>query len=658
MSRRFHQLATVIQSAFKSLLYSSIFCVALVSCSGAGDSSSSGTRPPRPTVTPVLALPNVSSLHANRNQLFWFNNDPFANFVTWPTAGGPVTPLTIRMGGPSKLALSGEDIFWTEGPAAGVVGGIQVKKVTPRGEVIVLAAEQNHSCAHFSSDDLVVDVNSVYYVAAPACSGASPSRIVSVPLNNDPPVDLITTSRSIWGLSADTTTLYWIETDNLTSSYEVKRVAKAGGSAQTLFSGSVPNNFAPGIAIGNGRVFFSETTTTHGGYRLREVSTNGGTSAVLFETGGGGPVQSIVADAANVYWADKTTIQTIPGGGGTVSTLVTVPESFMAIALSGNSLYWMETRSDTIPQSSTINRISTSGGVSTLVQQGLGYIGGSLVVGNGNVYWTEGGSTLANEGYGKIAKGSLSGGNVQTVASGIISANPRIIVTDQFIYIADKSSLKKLPITGGFPELLSPLETARMVATSFERIGFATDGTAIYFKNEFSRHFVAVPVNGSQTAEIASDPILGDVTELTVLNGNLYWLTGDTNIKTLPVSGGITSTLLTTQHRLLNILIADITNIFFIDGGPPFTTINKMPLVGGAPTVLVPQVEISRSPDMTQDNQSVYWTNQTQVVKASKRTGALSFYELAVKNSGGGIAVDDSSVFWIRDDILYKATPK
>ena len=109
------------------------------------------------------------------------------------------------------------------------------------------------------------------------------------------------------------------------------------------------------------------------------------------------------------------------------------------------------------------------------------------MVGNGNLYWTEGGSTLANLGYGRIAKGPIAGGNVQTVASGIVSISPRFLISDQFIYIADAAALKKLPITGGFPEMMSPLATSQIVSQSFN--GFTTDGNSIFFKNPFSRHF-------------------------------------------------------------------------------------------------------------------------------------------------------------------------
>ena len=149
-----------------------------------------------------------------------------------------------------------------------------------------------------------------------------------------------------------------------------------------------------------------------------------------------------------------------------------------------------------------------------------------------------------------------------------------------------------------------------------------------------------------------------DANSLTFVNDRLYWLDNvpGSKIKSLPKAGGTISTLLSSQG--LFDFIADMTNIFFIQGGPFFSTINRMPITGGPTSLLVPEAAISSSNEMTQDDQSVYWSNQKAVGKVSKSTGTRTFYGLIVKNSGGGIAVDDTSAYWIRDDILFRATPK
>src|SRR5436853_1729788 len=222
------------------------------------------------------------------------------------------------------------------------------------------------------------------------------------------------------------------------------------------------------MSVANGHVFFSETIISQCVYRIRQVPTAGGASTILFDNAQGGPVQSLVADNSNVYWADQTTIQSMPGNGGTPTVLMNGPGGFMVLSLSGNTLYWMETLCCSSPQVSTIKSVSTSGGSISVVQGNLGYIGGALTIGNGNLYWTEGGPTLAALGFGRIAKSPLAGGTVETVASGIVSISPRFLMIDQFIYIADGAALKKLPIMGGFPEFLSPLKTSAVVSLNFD----------------------------------------------------------------------------------------------------------------------------------------------------------------------------------------------
>ena len=315
------------RSAFLSLQVRFIASILLftvtVSCSGGGGEggtpspqSSGGSNNATPNITPLAVLPGVTRLQAYQNQLFWFDEDPFTHFKSWTTAGGPVNTLAMRMGRPFKIALSGQDVFWTEGPPNGVIpSGMQIKKIAPDGSVTLLSAEQP-SCAPGSTDDLLVDGSSVYYVTASACSAAIVSSIVRLPLNNDPSVPLVTTSRAVWSMSADTNNLYWLEKrDDFAGIYDVKRVAKSGGSPQTLYSDAIQNNLAPSISVANGHVFFSETINSLGAYRIRQVPIAGGGSTILFEQSQGGPVQSLASDNTNVYWADNTSIQTMPGTG-------------------------------------------------------------------------------------------------------------------------------------------------------------------------------------------------------------------------------------------------------------------------------------------------------------------------------------------------------
>jgi len=137
-----------------------------------------------------------------------------------------------------------------------------------------------------------------------------------------------------------------------------------------------------------------------------------------------------------------------------------------------------------------------------------------------------------------------------------------------------------------------------------------------------------------------------------VADGFLYWLDVQ-GIVRMPSAGGSVATVLSASG--LFDLIADQDRVYFVQGGPALSDIKKVSVNGGLVTTLVPGAAAGA---FTQDDSYIYWTSQTEVAKVPKNGGSLSFYERIVKDSGGGIAVDDTSVYWMRDDVLWKATPK
>ena len=82
------------------------------------------------------------------------------------------------------------------------------------------------------------------------------------------------------------------------------------------------------------------------------------------------------------------------------------------------------------------------------------------------------------------------------VASGFLNQAFVFPVTDQFVYVADSNfldggTIKKLPITGGFPE--------RLYAPSFygaDITALATDGSYLYFADSLSGNILKMFVTG------------------------------------------------------------------------------------------------------------------------------------------------------------------
>jgi hypothetical protein len=79
---------------------------------------------------------------------------------------------------------------------------------------------------------------------------------------------------------------------------------------------------------------------------------------------------------------------------------------------------------------------------------------------------------------------------------------------------------------------------------------------------------------------------------------------------------------------------------------------------GGTVTTLFDGSPFNSPSSITRDQTHIYWSNQSQVARVAKNGGGFTFYENVVKGSGSGIAVDNSSVYFVRDDVIWRASPK
>lgn len=124
----------------------------------------------------------------------------------------------------------------------------------------------------------------------------------------------------------------------------------------------------------------------------------------------------------------------------------------------------------------------------------------------------------------------------------------------------------------------------------------------------------------------------------------------------MPVTGGPPSTIASNIQGLTGLEV-DSNSAYFAE----YETgdIRKVSVNGGTVTTLFDGNPRLHSPSrITQDQTHIYWTNQTQVARVSKNGGGFTFYEEFVVKSGLGIAVDDSSVYFVRDEVIWRASPK
>jgi hypothetical protein len=202
--------------------------------------------------------------------------------------------------------------------------------------------------------------------------------------------------------------------------------------AVTLASGQ---NHPWGIGVDSSNVYWANT----GDGSLARVSLAGGSPVTLARSGSG---RSVVVDAANVYWTScdgcgAGTLQRLALGGGTPATLAT--GSPMGLALGGSSLYWAD--------GSSVLTMPASGGVATTIATGQ-YVPLAVAVDSANVYWSDNGGSA-------IMTMPIGGVTPTTLVSGTLGPSNVALNATSVFWISGEGSIVSVPLGGGFPSTLA-----------------------------------------------------------------------------------------------------------------------------------------------------------------------------------------------------------
>lgn len=629
-------------------------------CSG-GESSPTTTSQNTggPVISVIRVTPNLQSFRLVSDDLIWTDGDPYVGMKKASTTGGDETPLTIPMKEPLAIKVLGQDVYWLEDRATSNEADRLIASASPDGTVHYVA--QGPNCISNVTYEFAIDNENAYWIVCDA--GRVNALLQKVPLDGSSPSILATINGKVISLAADSSHIYWEQEEPIPNTAEyiqsIIRISKAGGLPQTVTTGTFDVGFSrDGMVVSGGRVFFSDSGLSSR-YRIRTVPSTGGTATVLVDVLNvpiDHQVRSIVADSSNVYWSDKTTINSVPISGGSRVILSNSENQANSIAIQGNRLFWVETACCTTGQMGRIKSIPLRGGQVSVVLDGLPAPNGKLVVTSTNLYWIEGGVLLATEGRGRVRKASISGGTVLTVASGLLSSRPPFVVTGQSIYVADVGSIKKLPIDGGFPEIFYSIGIDQSTMGRINDI--TSDGSFIYWTEDITPGVRKMSISGGPVTTLSSFSS-GRPGKITTANGFVYWLDDllsfGYSLRKLPVVGGTLSTIATNIQTPTG-LEADADNAYFAEGDTG--DIHKVSVYGGPVTTLYDGSRFHSPSQIAQDQTHIYWTNQAQVARVAKTGGEFTFYELVVKNSGSGIAVNDSKVFFGRDDVVWQVFPK
>lgn len=122
-----------------------------------------------------------------------------------------------------------------------------------------------------------------------------------------------------------------------------------------------------------------------------------------------------------------------------------------------------------------------------------------------------------------------------------------------------------------------------------------------------------------------------------------------------PTAGGPTVLLVAGLTGVVSDMLVDSEALYWVEAGS--SAIRKIALAGGPVSTLWPGAGREGSPKITQDEHFIYWINETQVGKVPKTGGQAVFYELG-PDRRRAIGVDDTSLYWVTDHALWRATPK
>ncbi len=583
--------------------------------------------------------PSPAHLAIANGRLFW--SEAGENAVnTIALAGGSPVALAPKIGAPAGIALLGQEVLWLD-ERSGVSpsgcagdGVIRLLKKTSADGTGTTVLGTGDACVG-GTTNLVSDGTYVYWVT----STASPNTYVihKTPVAGGTPTTVTTSSFPIAAMAVDAGSLYWMENffpDQTAGA--IRKVSLSGGSPVTLASGFTSRGET--FALNATAVFYTKANSPSSD-SLIEVPLAGGAPVALADLAA--TPQKLVADDANLYWIDGTTVSTLPVSGGSLVTLASTVNTPLDLLARANDVIWSETTGSAHGETGAVRSVPKTGGPVSVITQG-GDAPRELGADASWVYWTEGGPIGLTEGFGRIARVPAGGGAALTFVSGVTSDAAPIAVSDAQVFIADGFRVKRVPVSGG------KVET---VAVAYDGVtSLATDGAFVYWVEGPLSNVRKAPAAGGAVTNLASvsgsgvSPGPGGPIHLQT--GTVYWMTNFDAILAVPAAGGAVR-VVASGLPFLSAFVVDGSSVYFSeqDSGD----IERMPLSGGTATTLALGARGSYN-ILAVDGANLFWIDQVEIGRVPITGGAVSFIV-----SGGlaadpffpaSIALDAGSIYW------------
>jgi hypothetical protein len=290
---------------------------------------------------------------------------------------------------------------------------------------------------------------------------------------------------------------------------------------------SVPPDGAPPDGAGDATL----DATADGPKPPSDAASDGAADVVAFEAGTIGPANpvasgytnlgSIAIDATNVYFADAPQIWAL--GSSTAcpskaarpfrSSLLDTPH---AMSIDGTYVYFGT-------NDGRVDRVPILGGPLTEMFNLAGKAAATTVDAS-NVYWTD----FLDQSVWKQALGGAQNSGAK-LASNLTTLGD-IAVDGTNVYYLNQATVWSIPKAGG---------TGKLVASANNPVRVATDGTYVYYADNFSYGIYKVPVGGGVVTTHASTTQTGAPSDIAIDGTFVYWTARiDGTVNRVPVGGG------------------------------------------------------------------------------------------------------------------------
>ena len=636
-------------------------------CSDSRTGPGSGGPPPPPsrTIAVVDSAYQPSEVVVSNGALYWLDASPVPLHRIDLTSHASAA-LFQPVPQPENVVPDGNVLYW--------VSGGSLYRTSLDGTVTTVVDQGQRDPASGASAEILVDSSAVYWantISSGSCSPACTFTIRRVPKAGGPATTITSTSQAIAAFAILNGDMYWEEVGvgpasaDGTVGSQVKKVALAGGGVTVLVDGLlnglipppgpgwIPASWHPtgGIAVDDSMVYFADASF-YTSYRVMKTLSGGGGAAptiLVADTTGDASdfARSLLLYQDHLYWPDLNSIKVIATSGGAFADLASGRTSPFSLVRQGGDFYWIEALCCAHNATGSIERMPVGGGSPVPVRAGI--VSPVVVAADQDgVFWVNGGSIGAIEGYAAISRAGLDGTGEDTLVTA--ATGGLFAVDDSYVYFADEFSIKRVPVHGGPVRLLA-------IGSFFVR-GIATDGAYVYWDEDPVTIVNRVPVAGGPIANVSTGQ--GPAGVVRVDGSYVYWLDHEDTIRRALKTGGSAELVGAAGTGLLTDFVVSGANVYYAewDGG----RLMKTAVTGGTPSVLAP-LNADQTRRLATDGAMVYWVDQSSVNRIPVGGGNADFI---ASNGGadpflaGGIAVDEHSVYWAEPFgfVIRMATPK